>query len=84
MATTRELDFELMQGARAEADILDPKSGKAIVKKGKKITKFHVKKFNEAKFKTLPMELEQIVGKVIAQDIYDEETGEVLVQLMKR
>jgi hypothetical protein len=24
------------------------------------------------------MELEEVVGKVIAQDIYDEETGEVL------
>jgi hypothetical protein len=27
-AYTRELDFTLMQGARAEADILDPKAGK--------------------------------------------------------
>jgi DNA-directed RNA polymerase subunit beta len=53
MATMKEkLDFELMQGARAEADILDPKSGKAIVKKGKKITKLSVKKLNEAKLKT--------------------------------
>jgi DNA-directed RNA polymerase subunit beta len=78
-AYTRELDFTLMQGARAEADILDPKAGKVIVKKGKKITKLSIKKFNEAKIKALPIELEQIVGKVVAKDIYNEETGEVLV-----
>jgi len=75
----RELDFELMKGARADEDILDPKSGKPIVKKGKKITKFHIKKFEEAGLKKLPATLEELVGKVIAQDIYDEETGEVLV-----
>ena len=73
----RELDFALMQGSRADEDILD-KSGKPIVKKGKKITKVHVKKLNEAKIKTLPATLEQIVGKVVADDIYDEETGEVI------
>ncbi|MEX0798074.1 MAG: DNA-directed RNA polymerase subunit beta [Bacteriovoracaceae bacterium] len=74
----RELDFSLMQGARAEEDILDPKSGKPIVKKGKKITKVHVKKLNEAKVKKLPATLEEIVGKVVADDVYDEETGEVI------
>ena len=73
----RELDFSLMQGARADEDLLD-KSGKPIVKKGKKITKVHVKKINEAGIKTLPATLEQIVGKVVADDVYDEETGEVI------
>ena len=75
----RELDFELMKGARADEDILDPKTGKPIVKKGKKITKFHVKKFGEAGIKRLPANIEELVGKVIADDIYDEETGEVLI-----
>lgn len=73
----RELDFSLMQGARADEDILDSK-GNAIVKKGKKITKVHVKKLVDAKIKKLPATLEQIVGKVVADDIYDEETGEVI------
>jgi DNA-directed RNA polymerase subunit beta len=75
----RELNLELLQGARAEDDILDPKSGKVIVKKGKKITKVSIKKMTEAKIKKLPLELEQIVGKIVASDIYDEETGEVVV-----
>lgn len=74
----RELDFELMQGARAEDDILDPKTGKPLVKKGKKITKVSIKKMNEAGLKRLPIELEQVAGKVLFDDIYDEETGEVI------
>src|SRR5690606_37398511 len=73
----RELDLDLLQGARADDDILD-KAGKPIVKKGKKITKVTVKKMQEAGIKKLPMTLEQVVGKVIADDIYDEETGEII------
>ena len=73
----RELDFELMLGARAEDDILDG-SGKPIVKKGKKVTKMSLKKMKEAGLKRLPMTLEQVVGKVLFDDIYDEETGEVI------
>ena len=74
----RELDLSLMQGSRAEEDILDPKSGKALVKKGKKVTKVSVKKMQEAGITKLPMSLEQVVGKVLFDDIYDEETGEVM------
>ena len=75
----RELDFSLMQGARAEEDILDSRSGKVIVKKGKKVTKVSIKKMNEAGIKKLPIALEQVVGKVLFEDIYDEETGEIVV-----
>ena len=74
----RELDFNLLNGARAEEDILDPKDGKAIIKKGKKITKFSIKKMQDSGLKKLPMSLEQVVGKVLFDDIYDEETGEVI------
>ena len=74
----RELDLSLLQGSRADDDILDPKTGKPIVKKGKKITKVSIKKLEESGVKSLPIELEQIIGKVIADDIYNEETGEVI------
>src|SRR5690606_32160197 len=74
----RELDLDLLQGARAEDDILEPKTGKSIVKRGKKITKVTIKKMQEAGIKRLPMTLEQVVGKVVATDIFDEETGEII------
>ena len=74
----REMDVKLMIGARADEDILNPKTGDVLVKKGKKITKVSVKKMAEAKLSKFPIELEQIAGKVLFDDIYDEETGEVL------
>ncbi len=74
----RELDLSLLEGSRADEDVLDPKSGKALVKKGKKITKVSIKKMKEAGIQKLPLNLEQVVGKVLFEDIYDEETGEVI------
>ena len=77
-AFERELDFNLLLGARAEDDILD-KKGKVIVKKQKKFTKLSVKKLAESGLKKLPIELDRIEGKISAKDIYDESTGEVII-----
>ncbi|AUN99997.1 DNA-directed RNA polymerase subunit beta [Bacteriovorax stolpii] len=74
---SRKLDFNLLVGTRANADILD-KSGNAIVKKGKKYTKASVKKMEDSKITELPAELEEVVGKVLAEDIFNEKTGEVI------
>ncbi len=74
---SRKLDFNLLIGTRANSDILD-KSGAPIVKKGKKYTKASVKKMEDAKISELPAELEEVVGKVLAEDIFNEKTGEVI------
>ncbi|MBT6325040.1 MAG: DNA-directed RNA polymerase subunit beta [Bdellovibrionales bacterium] len=75
---TRELDFSLMIGTRSFNDILDPKTGKVIIKKGKKITKMSVKKLNEAKITKLPISIDELVGKVVSDDVFDPSTGEVI------
>jgi DNA-directed RNA polymerase subunit beta len=75
---SRRLDFNLMVGTRAAADIVDPKSGSVIVKKGKKYTKASVKKMEDSKIIELPAELDEVVGKVLAEDIFNEKTGEVI------
>jgi DNA-directed RNA polymerase subunit beta len=75
---SRKLDFNLLVGTRANADILDPKSGAVIVKKGKKYTKASVKKMEESKILHLPIELDEVVGKVLSEDIFNEKTGEVI------
>lgn len=75
---SRRLDFNLMVGTRATADIVDPKSGSVIVKKGKKYTKASVKKMEDSKIIELPAELDEVVGKVLAEDIFNEKTGEVI------
>ena len=77
---SRILDFNLLIGTRANVDILEPKTGKVLVKKGKKFTKVSVKKMLESGIKSLDAEVDEIVGKVVADDIYDESTGEVICQ----
>ncbi len=76
----RELDLNLLLGSRAQEDILDPKTGDVLVKKGKKVTKMSLKKFDKANLERLPISLEELLGKVFAEDIYDESTGEVIAQ----
>ncbi len=75
---TRELDINLLNGTRANQDILDPSTGKQLVRKGKKFTKASIKKLIEAGITKLDAELDEIIGKVVAEDIFDEATGEVL------
>ncbi len=75
---TRELDINLLNGTRATQDILDPSTGKQLVRIGKKFTKASIKKLAEAGISTLDAELDEIIGKVVAEDIFDESTGEVL------
>jgi DNA-directed RNA polymerase subunit beta len=74
----RELDFSLLVGSRAVEDILG-KDGKPIVKKGKKFTKLSLKKIEAEKLKTLPINLEEVLTKFSAEDVYDEETGEIIL-----
>ena len=75
---SRSLDFNLLVGTRANLDILDPKSGTIILKKGKKFTKALTKKMEDLKITDLPAELNEVVGKVLAEDIFNEKTGEVI------
>ena len=74
---SRKLDFSLLQGTRATNDILDPKSGKPLVRKGKKFAKASIRKMEEAGLDSIPASLEEVLGKVVAEDIFDENTGEV-------
>lgn len=74
-----ELNFDLLVGARASFDILEPGSNKPIVKEGKKITKQTIKRLQELKVSRLNYAKEQVVGKIVAKDVFNEKTGEVVV-----
>src|SRR5690606_7755252 len=76
---TREVDYELITGQRATQNIRDPESGEILVKKGKKLNKANIKKMRSAGISEIPMEPEELIGKVAAEDVYDEDTGEVLL-----
>src|SRR6202158_3406131 len=76
----KSVELELLPGQRATRDIKHPKTGEVIVKKNRKFTRAAIKKLEQAKIKTLPLDAEELVTKISARDVVDEATGEVLLE----
>ncbi len=76
---SRAIDYDLLGGQRAATDILNPETGDVLVRKGRKFTKGAIKKMRAADLKRIPMEAEELIGKIAAEDVYDEDTGEVIL-----
>src|SRR3954453_14571540 len=76
----KSVELELLPGQRATRDIKNPKTGEVIVKKNRKFTRGAIKKLEQAKIKTLPIDVEELVTKISARDVVDEKTGEVLLE----
>jgi DNA-directed RNA polymerase subunit beta len=75
---SRRVNLELLRGQKAASDILDPKTGKILVKRNRKIAMAVIKQLQAAKVETLPISKEELVGKVIGKDVVDDDTGEIL------
>jgi DNA-directed RNA polymerase subunit beta len=75
---SKSVEYELLAGQRAARDI--KVNGEVIVKKNSKFTKLAMKKLKEAKVTSLPCDIEDLIGKVVAHDIFNAETGEVLLE----
>jgi DNA-directed RNA polymerase subunit beta len=72
---------ERVRGTRPLFDLVDAKSGNVIAEAGKKVTPRAVKKLiDEGKVKDLLVPYEHILGKFIAKDIINEETGAIYVE----
>ena len=72
---------ERVRGTRPTYDLVDAKSGDVIAEAGKKVTPRAVKKLiDEGKVTDLLVPFEQIVGKFVAKDIINEETGAIYVE----
>jgi DNA-directed RNA polymerase subunit beta len=67
----KELNYELLRGQRASEDIVDSKSGKVFVKRGRRISQGAIRQMQEAGIKFQPLNQEDLVGKVLAADIKD-------------
>ena len=77
---TKSLDEDFMVGARSPVDITDPKSGKVLVKKGRKLGNKLIQQLKESAITEIPFPDEDLVGRVVGKDVVDEATGEVLIQ----
>ena len=70
-----------VRGTRPIYDLVDAKSGKVIAEAGKKVTPRAVKKLiDEGKVTDLLLPIDQILGKFVAKDIINEETGAIYVE----
>jgi DNA-directed RNA polymerase subunit beta len=75
----KSVEFDLLPGQRATRDI---KIGnETIVKKNTKFTKAAIKKLRDSKIDRLPVDVEELTGKVAAHDVVDKETGEVVLEV---
>jgi DNA-directed RNA polymerase subunit beta len=77
----RKFVAEKLVNRKASADIADPdpkRKGETLVKRNRKITAHHIRKLTEANVKSLSMDKEEVSKKIIARDVVDAETGEVL------
>jgi DNA-directed RNA polymerase subunit beta len=72
---------ERVRGTRPTYDLIDAKTGEVIAEAGKKITPRAVKKLiDDGSVTQLQVPFELIVGKFVARDIIDEDTGAIHVE----
>ncbi len=72
---------ERVRGTRPTYDLVDAATGEVFAEAGKKITPRAVKKIiDEGKIRNLLLPFEQIVGKFVAKDIINEDTGAIYVE----
>src|SRR5471032_3070660 len=76
----KDIEFEIIpQRLRGETAAFEIRVGKkVIVEEGRRITARHVRDLEEAGIKRLPVPVEYLQGKVLAHDIVNTETGEIL------
>ncbi|HMV04859.1 MAG TPA: DNA-directed RNA polymerase subunit beta [Accumulibacter sp.] len=77
----KTVDFELvperLRGEVARFDFNDP-SGKLIIAKDKRITQKHIRELDAAGIRQVAVPDDFLIGRVIAEDIIDEDSGEIL------
>jgi DNA-directed RNA polymerase subunit beta len=76
----KSVAYDLLDFQRASKDIKDPTSGEILVKKGRRFGKVAVEKLKKAKVDSIPVELEDVLGRPAAHDVADPGTGEVLLE----
>ena len=62
---------------------MNVETDEVLVKKHKKITKGVIKKMEQANIAKIPVEQEDVIGKIVAANIIDPETKEVIVPINK-
>ena len=73
-------DSENLKGTKAEADMVDAKTGEVVVEMGKKITARTIRQLKENGLKYLKVLDAHVVGMYVAEDIVDMSNGEIFLE----
>jgi DNA-directed RNA polymerase subunit beta len=76
----RPVGRHFLTGVKAPMDLSHPETGEVLVKKGRKLGQKLLRQLLESKFETISFADENMVGRVVAHDVVDETTGEVIIQ----
>ena len=74
----KRLNYEILRGQRALSDLVDPASGKVLVKRGRRISVGAIRQMEQAGIEYVAMEQEELVGKFTAEPILSEDGEEVV------
>jgi DNA-directed RNA polymerase subunit beta len=76
----KSVDVNLLLGQRATRDIRHPDTREVIVRKNRKFTRSAIRQIQSLNIERISVDEEDVVGTVSAEDVVDENTGEVLLQ----
>jgi len=76
----KEVSKEVLVGQKATSDIYDPETHKLVLKKHRRITEGDIKKLESAKISSIAVEPQELMGKFLAKEVIDPETGEVIAE----
>ncbi|NVM25199.1 MAG: DNA-directed RNA polymerase subunit beta [Desulfobacterales bacterium] len=74
------LDLNSLQGEKVTEDIINPKSGEILARKGERFSKKLYKKLIDIGLQEIPVSINYLEGRIAAHDIVDPHTGEVLAR----
>jgi DNA-directed RNA polymerase subunit beta len=72
---------ELLLQQQSPEEVLDPDSGEPILRAGRRISRSALRRLLNSGIEDIPCLEDDVVGQVVAEDIIDADTGEVLAEL---
>lgn len=76
----KKLNSEILLKQRLDQDVVHPKTGEVIARKGRKVTRTTLKKIEAAGIDRIPIGVDSLIGRAVGRDVVDESTGEVIVE----
>ncbi len=76
----RSVNEAVLEGQQLTKDIRHPETREVLIPHGKKIRKSHLKKLSGESIRRVPMDEEELIGRVLSHDIINKDTGEILFE----